>query len=348
MPGVRYLDGAGPAATIHGRFCKSENLVRSLIMTGLVVGYLFILTSSSHSGEASDAVRAMNNAPLFVGRDSPAYRQARAWRNSRPSDAALMELLAQQPIAYWFDGTDDSVFDSVNSVVRAAARQNAIPVLVAYNIPQRDCGGYSAGGAHSDAEYLEWVTSFASAVGKKAAIVILEPDALADTRCLASQAESQRLSLIWQAVMIFKRECPKASIYVDAGNPHWIAAEEMAKRLQRAGILHADGFALNVSNFETTKDNIEYGSKISQLLGGEHFVIDTSRNGLGSNGDWCNPSGRAIGEKPTLLTGHVLVDAFLWIKIPGESDGTCHGGPQAGEWWPDYALGLIERAQRHE
>jgi endoglucanase len=110
------------------------------------------------------------------------------------------------------------------------------------------------------------------------------------------------------------------------------------------GIENADGFALNVSNFETTQDNMEYGTKISQLLGGKHFVIDTSRNGLGSNGEWCNPPGRATGEKPTLSTGHPLVDAFLWVKVPGESDGTCRGGPRAGEWWPDYALGLIERA----
>ena len=41
-----------------------------------------------------------------------------------------------------------------------------------------------------------------------------------------------------------------------------------------------------------------------------------------------------------------LLDAFVWIKRPGESDGTCNGGPPAGSWWPEYALGLAQRANR--
>ena len=39
-----------------------------------------------------------------------------------------------------------------------------------------------------------------------------------------------------------------------------------------------------------------------------------------------------------------LVDAFLWIKTPGESDGTCSGGPAAGKWWGEYALGSCRGA----
>ncbi len=326
----------------------SENLVRSVILAALLVANSAFLAAPSLGGQTPNVTRETTVTTLFVGRDSPALRQARAWRNSRPHDASLMDLLAEQPIAYWFDDTDESVYESVQSVIRAAARQNSIPVLVAYNIPRRDCGGYSAGGARSERDYIDWVSSFASAIGNNAAIVIVEPDALADMRCLSNKAQSERVSLLSQAITTFNKECPNVSIYVDAGNPSWISAEDMATRLQQVGIQSADGFALNVSNFETTQDNIEYGTKISRLLGGKHFVIDTSRNGLGSNGEWCNPPGRAIGEKPTLSTGHSLVDAFLWIKIPGESDGTCHGGPKAGEWWPDYALGLVERVPEHE
>ena len=39
-----------------------------------------------------------------------------------------------------------------------------------------------------------------------------------------------------------------------------------------------------------------------------------------------------------------LVDAYCWIKRPGESDGTCNGGPAAGGWWPDRALELARLA----
>ena len=71
---------------------------------------------------------------------------------------------------------------------------------------------------------------------------------------------------------------------------------------------------------------------------------DTSRNGLGSTSEWCNPHGQALGVAPTTNTGHPLVDAFLWIKQPGESDGTCQGGPKAGSWWTDIALELSKAA----
>ena len=80
------------------------------------------------------------------------------------------------------------------------------------------------------------------------------------------------------------------------------------------------------------------------MLGNKPFVIDTSRNGKGSNGEWCNPSGRALGASPTANTGDPLVDAFFWLKAPGESDGACNGGPGAGTFWPEYALGLAQRA----
>jgi endoglucanase len=86
-----------------------------------------------------------------------------------------------------------------------------------------------------------------------------------------------------------------------------------------------------------------YGDELSAATGGKHFVIDTSRNGQGSNGEWCNALGRSVGELPRMIHSSKL-DAYLWIKYPGESDGTCNGGPSAGQWWADYALNLIAKA----
>jgi endoglucanase len=54
---------------------------------------------------------------------------------------------------------------------------------------------------------------------------------------------------------------------------------------------------------------------------------------------WCKPPGRALGTRPTTHTGERARDACLWIERPGESDGECRGGPAAGQWWPEYALG---------
>jgi endoglucanase len=149
--------------------------------------------------------------------------------------------------------------------------------------------------------------------------------------------------MISDAVSILKAK-GNIGVYIDAGHSSWIGADEMANRLKQAGVSKADGFALNVSNFESTSSNTSYGNTISSKLSGKHFVIDTSRNGVGASGEWCNPSGRALGVKPTTNTGSNLIDAYLWLKTPGESDGNCNGGPSAGTWWPEYALGLASRA----
>jgi endoglucanase len=184
----------------------------------------------------------------------------------------------------------------------------------------------------------------AKGIGSNKATVILEPDALASITCLSQSDQSARYVMLQNAVAVLKAN-KNASVYIDAGNSNWVSATDMAPRLKNAGIALADGFALNVSNFYATSDLTNFGNSLSPLVNGKHFVIDTSRNGLGPLGsEWCNPSGRALGNKPTSNTGNALVDAFLWLKTPGESDGNCNGGPNAGVWWPDYAVGLAERA----
>jgi endoglucanase len=118
----------------------------------------------------------------------------------------------------------------------------------------------------------------------------------------------------------------------------------MAGLLSRANVNVADGFSLNVSNFNATGDEVSYGQTISGQINSKHFIVDTSRNGSGSNGQWCNPTNATVGQRPTTQTGNSLIDAFLWVKTPGESDGNCNGGPGAGNWWPSYALQLVNNS----
>jgi endoglucanase len=214
-----------------------------------------------------------------------------------------------------------------------------VPVLVTCNVPGRDCGGYSAGGVGSSAEYLRWVQAVAAGIGSADAVVVVEPDALAQL----CGDPSERLAVLRSAVDLLEVN-PGTRTYLDAGNATWVGAPTMAERLRAAGATAADGFALNVSNFETTADNVAYGQQVSALLDGAHFVVDTSRNGNGPGTDWCNPAGRALGERPTAQTGQPRVDAYLWVKRPGESDGTCNGGPAAGTFWDSYAIGLVRGA----
>ena len=300
--------------------------------------------------EAAAQSRARTGNPftgrrLYVDPNSSAGRQADAWQRTRPDDAALLRVIAEQPQVIWLGDWMRDVRGETDAHVSRIIRAGALPVFAVYNIPHRDCGLHSAGGARGADRYRRWILDYVRGAEGRASVVILEPDAIAAIDCMPARLRDERYILLQEAVSTLKKG--GAAVYIDAGHAGWLTAEEAAARLHKAGIGEADGFALNVSNFHSTPANISYGERVSRLVGGKHFVIDTSRNGRGAaaQAEWCNARGEALGRAPTTDTEHPLVDAFLWVKTPGESDGTCNGGPRAGEWWVDYALELSRAAE---
>jgi endoglucanase len=311
-------------------------------------------------GQAGSAANPFAGAKLFVDPRGPAAVQVEAWRETRAADAARIAKIAAQPHADWLTVAKD-VDGQVQRRAAEIAAAGAMAVFVLYHIPHRDCGLYSTGGAPSAAAYRRWVDLVAQTVGDRRTAVVLEPDALASVgpgalesgqRCLTAARQKERLQLLRYAVQRLER-LPGTAVYIDAGHAGWRRVEEIAALLRQAGVGAAHGFALNVSNFQTTAATVAYGRQISRLVGGKHVVVDTSRNGRGPlparlwkrpEDAWCNSPGRALGPRPTTRTADALADAYLWIKIPGESDGACNGGPPPGTWWPEYALGLAERA----
>jgi endoglucanase len=125
------------------------------------------------------------------------------------------------------------------------------------------------------------------------------------------------------------------------------------------------------ADLNTSGIDASYASALGATVPTTHFIVDTSRNALGPDsmqsyaaapydqpasvtsslaaGDWCNPPSAGLGVKPTAATGvslssldsylpgnPPLLDAYLWVKTPGESDGQCDaaGGVRA---WDDAA-----------
>lgn len=279
--------------------------------------------------------------------------QVREWRDTRPADARLIEKIASQPRAQW--STEPREAGKLAARYAEVTPNGELLIVVLYAIPHRDCGLYSRGGAANAPAYRRYVDTVARAIGSRRAAVVLEPDALpnvASPDCLTAGQRTERLGLLRYAADRLSR-LRATAVYIDAGNAVWMSPEAIADLLRRGGIEQARGFALNVSNFQTTSASIAFGRRVSALTAGAHFVIDTSRNGRGPyprrlwrkpEDEWCNPPGRALGTRPTARTAHPLVDAYLWVKGPGESDGECNGAPTAGVWWPEYALGLARRA----
>jgi len=380
-------------------------------------------------------------------------------KQRRIGDAVRVAEMATTPQAVWFgDGSPQEVKAAVRQTMHAAARSKTTPVLVAYNLPYRDCAQYSAGGAVDTAAYEAWIDGFASGIGTQQAVVVLEPDGLglipynktifgAEEWCKPTVTDAHgnsvpapgaspeaRYAQLTYAVASLRAKAPAAAIFLDGTHSAWLGVNEAASRLYRAGFVNGvqqvQGFFLNVSNYQTTSDNTQFGTWVSMCLaagtpgvgpdwmrdattGAPHFdwcpsqydpatgytqvnyspefaagitaglegllagaspqvpfVIDTGRNGHGpwqppasaSYPDaqiWCNAPGRGLGLRPAARPGDALTAAYLWIKTPGESDGSCNRGlpggtvdpewggtvdPKAGGWFPAQALELARLA----
>jgi endoglucanase len=270
-------------------------------------------------------------ATLAVDPDSEAARWERA------HGAGWLAPIAEQPQARWVNSPQD--LDTVPELVRAARDQHALPVLVAYWVPDRGCSRHSEGAPTPEA-YEAWIRSLIARLGSTRAAIVLEPDAVP-----ADCFDDIRARLMAQSVR--QLSAAGQSVYIDAGHARWKSTGETAERLLAAGIADAEGFAVNVSNRQTTAASIAWGRELSDLVGHRPFVVDVSRNGIGPPPDgsggsaqWCNPAHQALGVAPTTRTGVRGVDALLWIKRPGESDGRC-GGEISYLFSPRQARDLI-------
>lgn len=201
-------------------------------------------------------------------------------RDGDEANAALIRRIAEQPVGEWI-GPDDPR-GATQDFTEAAENADRDALLVLYNIPHRDCGQFSRGGAADGDAYRTWLESVAQGIGDRRATVILEPDALLHLvdGCTPREFHEERYDLLRGAVQRLKQQ-PNATVYVDAGNAGWQTPDALDEPLRRAGIAGADGFAVNVSNFRTTEDSTDFGKRLSAKVGGKPFVIDTSRNGNG-------------------------------------------------------------------
>jgi endoglucanase len=333
--------------------------------------------------------------------------------NGDLKDAALIAEMEAIPRAVWFtSGTPAQVRSQVRQTMVEAALEQAVPVLVAYDIPGRDCAQYSAGGALNGADYEAWISAFTEGIGNGKAIVILEPDALGNmpSDCGLSSTvypftDAERIAELQYAVTALEAD-PQTSVYLDGTHSAWQSVGTITQRLLEADVQDAQGFFLDVSNYQPTDELIDYGTWISDCIAmvtdssnafynnpsacasqyypatqsdfstwdlttqwyaenmgnavaTTHFVIDTSRNGDGPNnmsayasapydqpssvistlasGNWCNPPDSGLGLRPTTNTGVPLLDAYLWVKTPGQSDGQCDAAGGVRAWdYSDY------------
>ena len=312
---------------------------QSTAKVGLLLTTVLALSGCS-SGAGPNISNPLVGLQFYSDQKSSAAQSlAYAKKEHNPALVASLGQLAQTPTAIWLTPEKyplRNVERRVDKLLKKSVESGKTAILVVYGVPNRDCENYSSGGLSAQL-YPRWVRAISRAISGRKAVVILEPDALALTeKC---QNEAQRVSEIRSDIAKLKQTA--AITYVDIGHSSWLSSDEAIRLLKLVGVDRIQGFALNVSNYNLNQDERNYGQTISQALAGAHYVIDTSRNGNGSDGNWCNPAGRMLGELPAATFLNGSQDAGLWIKPPGESDGYCGGGPKAGRWWPERAKELL-------
>ncbi len=251
------------------------------------------------------------------------------------------------------------------------------------------------GEARYQRDYIDVIAAAFAAHPDQRIAAILEPDSvgnlitnLANPKCQAAEGIYKR----GIAYAISKLSLPNVFLYIDAAHSGWLG---WPKNLVKTGPVFKEiltmaggpdrirGFATDVSNYNPAKDptnpkrdphaaasdELGYIADLNKALEaegitGKGFIVDTSRDGKAyirsSNGSWCNVKGAGLGERPQAAPAP-LVDAYLYVKPPGESDGTADakatrfdqncasddaspGAPEAGKMFEPYLIDLLKNA----
>jgi cellulose 1,4-beta-cellobiosidase len=255
--------------------------------------------------------------------------------------------------------------------------------------------GLGAGEARYKSEFIDAIAAQFRDHPSQRIVAILEPDSLANLatnmnvpKCAAAE-QAYKHSIAYAVKTL---SMPHVSVYLDAAHAGWLGWDGNRTKIahifrevldEAGGVDKIRGFSTNVSNFNTLNDGdgkrlepsdpcpdeLTYVEKLSASLAeagitGKGFIVDTSRNGRGGVrakwGVWCNVKGAGLGERPRAspVPG---VDAYFWVKPPGESDGasesatpgydaacatdgSASGAPHAGAWFTSYFLQLVQNA----
>lgn len=266
----------------------------------------------------------------------------------RQADADTLMRIAGTAQARWVGDwmVNTRVSDIARNLYSAADETDRIPLIALSGDPGAECGIVDA--AAAAAEYRALVEAVVETLPdyEVDAWFILEPGAISSLGNCDGQGD--RIAMLNDAITILADA--GATVYVDAGSSRGIDAATAADRLAQLDLDRVAGIAIGTGSYDPLDVEVPRGDEILALLKDAGFddlgyVVDTSRNGAGTVVDeTCNPEGQAIGKAPRLV-GEGNLDAYVWVKRPGESDGTCRVGIEEGQFAPSLAVELASNAE---
>jgi endoglucanase len=341
-------------------------------------GASFFIDGPAHGAAAGAIARLLGiDADVPVGQHLPSFLDGVSYdvfangTIAKLLDAALpvvqqqvtlLEKIASEPDAQRISsfaegGTPAGIADFTRKLFchNFTADPGTVPIITTYFLHG------SLGGCPSTAQidayaptFKRQVNAVVGATGNRPVVYLLEIDGFGSSACIARHGALPA----WESLIRYEVDrmatLPHAVVYVEAGYSDANSARYTARALNRVDISKIQGFFTNDTHNQWTINEIRWGEKISKRTHGAHFIVNTATNGRGPKlnphpstqgvEDLCNPPGRGLGPRPTTDTGFADVDAFLWTHPPGNSGGSCRGGPPSGTFWPARAIALASRA----
>jgi endoglucanase len=302
-------------------------------------------------------------AQLYVNPDSPAAQAEQPLLQIDPTDAALLAKIALEPGAnrfYMWNMMPDAEQRVASYMQQSQSEEPGSTVMVStYSLAHSPCG--STANATVEGEYENFINQVAEGIGNTRVIFFLEIDSLIGTSCLTASELAIREAELSYAVQRLEAD-PHVLVYLDAGAGDAQPITLEAQLLRASDVADAQGFFVNATHYDWTNDELAYGEDLSELLGGAHFIINTSDNGQGplkpphpvTEGTevLCNPINAGLGPLSVspggfaTQTGYQNLDGLLWFDNPGGSGGNGPGcdtsqslpdAPGNAVFWPAYA-----------
>ncbi len=203
-----------------------------------------------------------------------------AYAGAHGRDKRLLGQIALQPRAVWDGFWDGSPRSTAEESISDSTRgnPNVLTQVAIFRLqPWESCSG--SWSRANQAGYEAWIRSYAAGIGSARVALILQPD-MPFAACVPSGVPEQ---LIAYAAKVFN-SLRHTTVYIDAGAYAWYQPALMARMLEHSGIWHARGFALNVTQYGSTDEQLQWGAAINRTLAADgardkHFVVNTDENG---------------------------------------------------------------------
>jgi endoglucanase len=280
------------------------------------------------------------------------------WVAMRQDGAAANPLMrfANNPMGKtWGSWVTHPTAEVRDWIARAQQMQpGSIPFFNLARIEGQSCP-YVQPPGFTETDVQGFVRQFSQGIGNSRVLVMVETDKLTVIRCLPKWAQARRFRELAFELHTLHQNNPNAIVYIDAGSEDWGKSPSlMAGWLKRADVAEAQGFMLGSSHHDWTYKEVRYGLRMSRLLGGKHFIVNTNSNGWGPKPRWyeayyhggCMPPGEGLGIQPTVKTPDRHLDAFLWSGTPGFEEGGCigYGKNSPYQFYLSAALNLVRYA----